>query len=104
MSIRSHFSIFFSFSGATGLFMTHGSMRISFPLALWTFQVPWPSHVKLTSASNAMRGPSFLETRGRSDLKTEKAILPQGQHEGSNCCDGPEVREDEVARLPVARE
>src|ERR1700694_3790529 len=93
-----------SFSGATGLFMTHESMRISLPLALWTSQAPWPSHVKLTSAFSAMRGPSCLETRGRSDLKTEKAILPQGQHEGSNCCDGPEVREDEVARLPIETE
>ena len=40
MSIRSHLSTVFNISGAAGLFMTHGSMRISFPLALLTFQVP----------------------------------------------------------------
>src|SRR2546422_8328844 len=40
MSMRSHRSTFFSCSGATGLFMTQGSMRTSLPLALRAFQVP----------------------------------------------------------------
>jgi len=54
MSIRSHLSTVFNVSGAAGLFMTHGSMRISFPFALRTFQVPWPTHVKLTALFSAI--------------------------------------------------
>ena len=61
MSITSHFSTFFKFSGVTGLFMTQGSTRISLDLALRTFQVPWPSQVKLTSAFSAMREPPRQE-------------------------------------------
>src|SRR5450759_4651504 len=104
MSIKSHLSTFFSFSGVTGLFMTQGSMMISFHFALRTLQVPCPSHVKLTSAFSAIRDSSFLRVRGRSDLKTEKAIFPQRQQEDSDCCDSPQVREDQVARLAVETE
>src|SRR5690348_11792545 len=35
--------------------MTQGSMRTSLPPALRTFQVPWPTQVKLTSSFSAMR-------------------------------------------------
>src|SRR3989442_14744051 len=98
MSITSHLSIFFSFSGVTGLFMTQGSMRISFRVALWTFEVPWPSHVKLTSAFSAIWMASSRR-RGRSDLKTEKAILPYCQRENPNCGHIPQVCEGQVLRL-----
>src|SRR6266851_4549291 len=57
MSIRSHRSTAFSFSGATGLFMTHGSIRMSLRLALRTFHVPCPIQVKLTSALSGIRDP-----------------------------------------------
>src|SRR3977135_3678706 len=99
MSITSHFSTFLSLSGVTGLFITHGSMRISFHLALCTFHDPWPSQVKLTSALSAIHAPSFIRTRGRVDLMTEKPIFPQRQHEHPDCTYRPQVREEQDARL-----
>src|SRR5665213_3154132 len=69
MNMRSHLSTFFNFSGATGLFMTQGSMMISFHLALRTFQVPWPTHVKLTSAFSGIR---FLPHSEREVDETSK--------------------------------
>src|SRR5713226_2352290 len=93
MSITSRLSIVFSFSGAAGLFMTQGSIRISFCLALRTFHVPWPIQVKLTSAlSGIFSLPS---------LDSEKPILPQAQNENRDSGHGPEVRENELARLLV---
>src|SRR5205807_9543084 len=94
MSIRSHRSTVFSLSGATGLFMTHGSMRMSLRLALRTFQVPCPTHVKLTSAFNGIRDPPQSESRS-----PEKAILPQAQKEYGDCGQRPEVGEEQVAWL-----
>src|SRR5437588_13065038 len=90
ISIRSQRSTFFSCSGATGLFMTQGSMRISLPLALRAFQVPCPTQVKLTSAFSAIATPLFL---------TEKSIFPHGQNEDPDARDGPEVGKEKVARL-----
>src|SRR5437588_734698 len=46
-SMRSQRSIFFRWSGATGLFMTQGSSRISLPRALRACQLPWPAEQKL---------------------------------------------------------
>src|SRR6266480_4612793 len=91
MSIRSHLSTFLSCSGATGLFMTHGSMRISLPLALRTFQVPCPTHVKMTSAFSAIPAPLCLP---------EKTIFPHGQNENPDAADRPQVRKEQLARLP----
>src|SRR5665213_4064654 len=45
-----------------------------------------------------------LRTRGRGDLKTEKAILPQRQYEDRDGGDSPQVREGQVARLAVKPE
>src|SRR6266566_9853228 len=67
------------------------------PLALRTFQVPWPTQVKLTSALSAM---PFLQYRARS----EKRILPHAQHEDADRGEGPEIGKDELARLPEERE
>src|SRR5256886_8013405 len=95
ISIRSHRSTVLRFSGATGLFMTQGSMRISLPLALRAFQVPWPTQVKLTSALSAMLAFPL------SCVRAEKPILPHGQREDSDRGDRPQVREEEVAGLAV---
>src|ERR1700737_756753 len=92
MSIRSHRSTVFSLSGATGLFMTHGSMRMSLRLALRTFQVPCPTHVKLTSAFSGIRDPPQNESRS-----PEKPILPQAQNEHSDRGQRPEVGKEQVA-------
>src|SRR6267378_1026613 len=94
MSIRSHRSTVFSFSGATGLFITQGSMRTSLRLALRTFQVPCPIHVKLTSAFSGIRDPPQNESRS-----PEKPILPQAQNEDADPGERPEVGEEQVAWL-----
>src|SRR5438132_12416738 len=70
MSIRSHLSTVLSLSGVTGLFITQGSMRTSFPLALRAFHVPWPSQVKLTSELSAIETAPLLRP-------AENLILPQ---------------------------
>src|SRR5450756_1503314 len=67
-----------------------------FPLALRAFQVPWPTHVKLTSAFSAM--PYLpLDTRGG----PEYAIFPHAQDEDADRRERPDVREDEIARRSV---
>src|SRR5882757_10122524 len=70
---------------------------MSLPLALRTFQVPWPTQVKLTSALSAM---PFLQFRAR----PEKRILPHAQHEDADRGKGPEVGKDELAWLPKESE
>src|SRR6266576_513640 len=67
------------------------------PLALRTFQVPWPTPVKLTSALSAM---PFLQFRAR----PEKRILPHAQHEDADRGKGPEVGKDELTWLPEESE
>src|SRR5712692_2641494 len=94
ISIRSHLSTFFNASGATGLFITHGSIRTSFHFALRTFHVPCPTQVKLTSALSGM--PHSL-CGGR----TEKPILPQAHGEDADGGQGPQVGKNEPAGLPV---
>src|ERR1700674_623467 len=70
---------------------------MTLPLALRTFQVPWPTQVKLTSGLSAIPVIQY-------QAKTEKAILPHAQNEDADRAERPEVGEDDVARLPVKRE
>src|SRR5919204_2458866 len=96
--MRSQRSTFLRCSGATGLFITQGSIRISLPFALRTFHVPWPTQVKLTSALSAMlASPQFR-------CRAEKPIFPHGQREHADRGDGPQVGEEELARLAIEPE
>src|SRR5579859_7871575 len=95
MSIRSQLSTFFRWSGATGLFITQGSIRISLPRALRARHVPCPIQVNLTWSLSAMHF-----TSNRFVARAQKTMVPYAHAEHGQAAQRPQVGQGRLAGRP----